>query len=176
MMSFAATRKTWIHIDRAMVEAEELKAVFGKSLALAAGTFSEYVRDNYLSGQALNVGEGGRKLKSGEYRPGGITRESTRFYRMKDKRVSDLPRYMVRPGVGIPGSLNYLYGIARGQAVSESGKRFYYAKPIGFFIEDAWKAWGGGKEVRKLGEAVQSSWLRQLASRSPDVEAIGEKA
>jgi hypothetical protein len=172
MIGFRAERKTWVRVGSLDVEADGLKAVFGKSLALASHKFAEYVRDNYLSGQRLAVGVG-RTLKGGKNRPGGTTRESTRPYRMKDRRGSDLPRYMVRPGVGIPGSLNYLYGIARGQAVSKNENRFHYKNgPAGFFVEDAWKAWGAGKTVRRYAEAVQDSWLRELANRSPETETI----
>lgn len=51
--------------------------------------YAEYQRDRYLSGQYLNI-------RSGE------TKESVRFYKVKDGR------FEVSPGVGIVGRKNYL--------------------------------------------------------------------
>jgi hypothetical protein len=59
-----------------------------------AEEFSRYARDSVFSGGVLPV-------QTGE------TRDSVRFFKIRDGIFG------VRPGVGIPGRLNYLYGLAR---------------------------------------------------------------
>ena len=159
MIGITLARKKWIDPNEFSVEG--LKAVAGESLALASFRFAEYVRLNKLSGQSLP------KLT-------GETWDSTRSYLMTKKYGAN-PAYMVRPGVGIRGSLNYLYGMARGFAVAKSGEEYYYKKATPF-ITEAWKEWGGGRQVRTLSEAVQASYLRELAARSPETETIEVKA
>lgn len=76
---------------------------FGKSLpkinnyaaSLIAKEYAEFVRTKYLSGQKL-------RAMTGE------TRRSVRFFKLKNGMFG------VRPGSGIPGRLNYLYGFERG--------------------------------------------------------------
>lgn len=87
------------------VEREQIQQ-FGSDLpdiaALITNAISEeyagFVRENYLSGQVLNVIT-------------GETRDSVKFFQRR--KTASLVEYGVRPGVGIQGSLNYLAGMAR---------------------------------------------------------------
>jgi hypothetical protein len=169
MIGLFAERKKWIDIGSHQFLVKDLQDIFGKSLALSSSQLAEYVRKNKLSGQSLLVGRGHRGHK------GGQTRDSMQFHRLRDRRGNALPQYMARPGVGVRGSLNYLYGMAKGAAASKLGKGFNYARPRPF-VSEAWKEWGGGRKVRSLSEAVQSSYLRELAGRAPEVETFEVKA
>jgi hypothetical protein len=171
MIGFTAERVTWIDVGSDQVFVEDVRAILGKSLAPAASQLAEYVRVNKLSGQSLNIGRD-RRLNSRGWHIRGTTRDSVRPYRMKDRHGNDLPRYMVRPGVGIWGSLNYLSGMTKGVAVSKLGNGFRYIRPRPF-MDEAWKEWGAGKKLRSIGESVQSAWLRERASRAPQTETIG---
>ncbi|MCL2205705.1 MAG: hypothetical protein FWB82_04205 [Treponema sp.] len=79
----------------------------------------------------------------------GKTRESIGLHRRKGKT----PAYIVRAGIGIPGSLNYLKGLYRGHAVSRSGKVFSFARQRNL-IDDGWKMWGGKQKAVAVGEEM----------------------
>jgi hypothetical protein len=159
MIGMRLAWKKWTDLDKFTVG--DIYAIFGKTFALSSAKFAEYVRDYKLSGQSL-------------YEPTGETKESTKPYRMT-KKYGVVPAYLVRPGVGIPGSLNYLYGMARGFAVAKSGKQFFYARPRPF-IKEAWEEWGGKKQVRSYAEAVKDSVIQKLLSGAPEIETTEVKA
>lgn len=69
---------------------------------LAEG-YAKLLRDQYLSGQVLDTVT-------------GTTRGSVKFYKLR-KGV-----FAVRPGVGVPGSLNYLYIHERGGEIRPKKK------------------------------------------------------
>jgi hypothetical protein len=159
MIGLTLAWKKWTDLDRFTVG--DMYAIFGKTFALSSAKFAEYVRLQKLSDQSLNA-------LTGE------TRDSLKSYRMT-KKYGVVPAYMVRPGVGIPGSLNYLYGMARGFAFSKSGKQFYYARPRPF-MKEAWEEWGGKKQVRSYAEAVKDSYIQKLLSGASEIETIEVKA
>lgn len=177
MIGLFTERKKWIDIGSYQFLVADLQAIFGKSLALSSSQFADYVREHKLSGQSLRVGKGRPDAKPpGKTRghQGGQTRASMMSHRLRDKRGNALPQYMARPGVGVKGSLNYLYGMARGAAASKLGTGFNYSKPRPF-VSEAWKEWGGGRRVRSLSEAVQASYLRKLEGRAPEIETAEVK-
>ena len=101
--------------------------VTAKGIATASRRFVEYLRNERFH----------EYFKS--HKPKEETRNSIDTYRYKTKD----PAYVVKAGVGIPGSLNYLAGLYRGQAVSRSGKVFDYKGGARPMLEESWKAWGG---------------------------------
>jgi len=88
----------------------------------------------------------------------GETRESIGIHRHKSKKI---PGYVIRAGIGIPGNLNYLAGLYRGQAVSRSGKVFSFARQRNL-IDDGWRIWGGEQKA----VAVGSEMLQRAAGEA----------
>lgn len=70
--------------------ADDLPSIGNFIVSQVAEEYADWVRDRYLSGQVL------RKLT-------GETYESTKFFKLQDGAFG------VRPGVGVPGNLNYLH-------------------------------------------------------------------
>lgn len=68
----------------------------------------------------------------------GETKESIGVFRARGKK----PAFVAKAGLGIRGSLNYLAGLYRGQAVSRSGKTFHFARKRDF-IKGGWKDFEG---------------------------------
>jgi hypothetical protein len=85
----------------------------------------------------------------------GETRKSIGFYRTKKKN----PEYLIRPGVGIPGMLNYLYGEARGYATSRSGKKFSYTKKRDV-VNEGWKEWQGN--MNAIFEQMKDKFFKRI--------------
>lgn len=70
--------------------ADDMPSIANFIVSQVADDYADWVRDRYLSGQVL------RKVT-------GETYSSTKFFKMQEGTFG------VRPGVGVPGSLNYLY-------------------------------------------------------------------
>jgi hypothetical protein len=154
MIGLTLLRQKWIDLDD--FAANDVENIAAKSLALISALFAEYLRANKLSGQVYPA-------LTGE------TRESTKQYAAR-KRFGT-PAYIVRPGVGIPGNLNYLYGMARGYAV-RNGEAFRYDHPRPF-LKEGWREFRAGGKVRTLTEAVKASYMNHLSSGSPEIETLG---
>ena len=77
----------------------------------------------------------------------GETKGSIGVYRGTAKK----PVFVVKAGLGIRGSLNYLAGLYKGEAVSRSGKTFSYARPRDL-IKTGWKEFGGAGKLQSLYE------------------------
>ncbi len=118
-------------------EVEELSA---KVVASSSAQFAKWLRNSRFEKLFEN--------RTGE------TKESIGLYRAKGKN----PAYMVKAGVGIPGSLNYLAGLYRGKAKSKSGKEFSYAAPRDL-LTDGWRIWHGEQKVKEAYEL----YLRKLS-------------
>jgi hypothetical protein len=155
MIGLTLARKKWLDLNNFAIG--DAYAIMGRALAGSSKDLAEYVRLHKLSGQSLEA-------------PTGETRGSVKPHRMT-KRYGIVPAYVVRPGVGIKGSLNYLAGVARGYAVAKSGKQFFYKRPRPF-IAEAWKEWGGARKVRKNSEAVLDRYLKELETRTPETETV----
>jgi len=68
----------------------------------------------------------------------GETKDSIGVYRKRGKN----PVFIVKAGLRIRGSLNYLAGLYKGQAKSQSGKTFSYYKQRDLFTR-GWIEFGG---------------------------------
>ena len=117
------------------------------SVATASGRFTAYLRNQ-------------RFHKYFEDRT-GETRGSIGRYRYKTKA----PAYVVKAGVGIPGSLNYLAGLYRGRAVSRSGKVFDYKGGARPMLEESWKAWGGKGKLETISEEVLEKMIAEAEKK-----------
>jgi hypothetical protein len=125
------------------LQGDFIEEVGAKSAASASHRFAEYLK-NHRFDELFND-------QTGE------TKGSIDTYRFKGKK----PAYVVKAGVGIPGNLNYLAGLYRGEARSRSGKLFSYARKRDLIIE-GWKKWGGDR-------------MLQSASRETLEKMIAEK-
>lgn len=145
--------------------ADETRTKMSKRiLNLMAEQFSNYVGQSKLSGQVLGV-------KSGK------TRDSMGFYQLKR---ANTPTYVIRPGRGIAGRLNYLSGMSRGMVVApkrgdwvyirdESGEitakvrsAIVRARP---FMQPAWQEWRSN--ARGLMQGVYNAYVARAFSGSP---------
>jgi hypothetical protein len=90
--------------------------------------------------------------------PAGTTRNSIDFYRMKKPKV---PTYLISPGVGIPGHLNYLYGMAKGEAKTRSGKVFNYSKKRNVVLS-GWEAWGGDSRLGGIYKEAKRNYMARV--------------
>jgi len=97
-----------------------------------AEEYAETVRENYLSGQVLQVIT-------------GETRASVKFFKERPGRFG------VRPGVGVPGNLNYLAGLAR---------RGYE------FMRTSNQAFQSANRPREIAERVMRGIIRRGGYRS----------
>ncbi|MDR1903073.1 MAG: hypothetical protein LBQ88_12440 [Treponema sp.] len=169
MIGLTLSRQKWIDLDE--FADNDLEAISAKSLALIGSLFAKYLRENKLSGQVLRVGKSrltgkGDKTKLHQ---AGLTRYSTRPYSTRNRY--GVPSYMVRPGVGVPGHLNYLYGMSRGYAVANTGKWFEYKTKYEFF-KSGWREFKAGNKMRKLTEAVKGKYMQNITSKNPIIETI----
>jgi hypothetical protein len=118
--------------------ASALEFVVAQATSATSREFAEYARDY---GASASIFEGHGKHP-------GQTLRSIDIYRYKKR---DKPSYVIRPGVGITGMLNYLYGEARGRAKSRSGNPFEYAKKRDVIME-AFQNWKGDLETTMQAE------------------------
>jgi hypothetical protein len=88
----------------------------------------------------------------------GDTRKSIGIFRLKKYKI---PTYLIAPGKDIPGHLNYLYGMARGEGVSRSGKKFSYSKKRDFIIE-GWKNWGAGSRLDSIFKEAGDNYMKRI--------------
>jgi len=79
----------------------------------------------------------------------GKTKKSIGAYRDRSR----VPAYIVKAGLGIPESLNYLAGLYRGRAVSRSGNPVSYSQRRDL-INGGWKAWGGDGKINAAYEEM----------------------
>jgi hypothetical protein len=167
MIGLTFSRQKWIDLDE--FAANDLEAISAKSLALIASLFAKYLRENKLSGQVLQVGKDRLVSHGATLHQAGLTRYSTQPYSTKNRY--GVPSYIVRPGVGVPGNLNYLYGMARGYAVAKTGNWFEYKTKYEFF-KSGWREFKAGGKMRKLTEAVKGKYMQNITSKNPIVETI----
>jgi hypothetical protein len=159
MNAFTLVRRKYGDLDKF---AKDTRTKMGaRILNLIAEQYSDYVRRSKLSGQVLNV-------RSGK------TRESMGFYQLKRAKS---PTYVVRPGRGIDGRLNYLGGMSRGMLIApkqgewiyirdESGKitarmKSVVVRPKPFMVP-AWKEWKGN--ARTLMRGVYNAYVDKAFS------------
>jgi hypothetical protein len=142
------------HLDLDSFADSDVPKMGNRMLNLISEAFAEYVRRNKLSGQVLDV-------ISGE------TRDSVGFYKIRNARTS---KWVVRPGLGIPGHLNYLAGFARGMMVSVRGHA-YTVRPRPF-MKPGWKEFRASGEVKKITGAVRAAYLSHAAKRNATVEVV----
>jgi hypothetical protein len=159
MIGITLTTKKWFDLDE--FSAEDARCVSGKMLAAMAYQAAAYIQASKLSGQNLAV-------KTGE------TRES--MGAVPQGKKWGTPAYLVRPGVGIKGSLNYLAGIARGYRAKIAGEGWgegvYYKKGPNPFIQEGFKEWKAGGRMRRIGEAVKAKYFAALANGAPKTETV----
>ena len=161
MNAFTLARRKYGDLDKF---ADEVRTkMSARILNLVAEQFSDYVRRSKLSGQVLGV-------RSGK------TRESMGFYRLKRAKS---PTYVVRPGRGIDGRLNYLGGMSRGMLIAPKNGEWVYirdengkitarvksavVKPRPF-MAPAWLEWKGN--ARGLMKAVYKAYADRAFGNS----------
>lgn len=91
-----------------------IKELSARTVARVSGEYSRYLKEQRFD-ELFNNQTGETKGSIGTYRAEGKN-----------------PGYVVKAGIGIKGSLNYLAGLYRGEAVSGSGKRRIGAKAFMF--------------------------------------------
>lgn len=156
MNAFTLIRRKYGDLEKF---AEDTRTKMGaRILNLIAEQYADYVRRSKLSGQVLNV-------RSGK------TRESMGFYQLKRAKS---PTYVVRPGRGIDGRLNYLGGMSRGMLIApkkgewiyirdDSGKitarvKSAVVRPRPFMVP-AWQEWKGN--ARTLMRGVYNAYVQR---------------
>ena len=135
-------------------------------LSIMAYEFSEYVKRSKLSGQVLSVRT-------------GKTRESMGFYKLKRSRS---PTFVIRPGRGVDGRLNYLGGMQRGMLITPKRGEWVYirdesgditarvraatihAKP---FMRPGWSEYKSGGNVKTIMRSVYAAYLNRAFGGSP---------
>lgn len=153
MIALTLTRTKYLDLDS--FAEDEVPKMGNRTLNLISEAFADYVRRNKLSGQVLDV-------LTGE------TRGSVGFYKIKSARTS---KWVVRPGMGVPGHLNYLAGFGRGMMVSVRGRSFtVHPRP---FMKPGWKEFRASGEPRRIARAVRAAYLEHAAKRTPTVEVVG---
>ena len=136
-----------------------------------ADQFADYVKRSKLSGQVLGTRS-------------GRTRESMGFYQLKRGKG---PAYVVRPGRGINGRLNYVGGMSRGMLLSpkkgdwlyirdEEGRitarvRSAIVRPRPFMVP-GWKEFKAGGNVRGIMRGVYAAYLEKAFGGSPVESSI----
>jgi hypothetical protein len=133
-------------VDLSKISDFLLSALAGRTTAKVAGRFAEYLKNRRFEDLYEN--------RTGE------TKESIGAYRYKSKT----PAYIVKAGLGIPGNLNYLAGLYRGEAVSRSGKRFSYARKRDL-INDGWASWGGGAKIESAYNEVLEGVIKEAEEK-----------
>jgi hypothetical protein len=128
---------------------KEQERIGNRMVNLMAEEFARYVRLSKLSGQVLSPAS-------------GKTKESVKFF--KDKRRKSV--FVVRPGVGIPGSLNYLTGFERG---FQKGRLTGTKRP---FMGPASKEFKAGKNHMKIMKNVYNKWLKLYFNDAPTEEVL----
>lgn len=136
-------------------------------LNIISENFSEYIKRSKLSGQVLGVRT-------------GKTRESMGFYQLKRAKT---PTYVVRPGRGIDGRLNYLGGMSRGMLITPRRGEFIYirdeagritakvraatvhARP---FMGPGWKEFRASGNLRGIMTAVYNAYTVRAFSEGGD--------
>jgi hypothetical protein len=87
----------------------ELLKMSARITSLWGESLANYIRENQLSGQVLQVVT-------------GETRASMGFYKLKKDKKATM---VVRPGKGVKGHLNYLAGMQRGMLAGAGVKYLY---------------------------------------------------
>jgi len=114
-----------------------LKSIYGNDLvediasattAKVSNEFAHFIREN----RYYNYFE----------KDTGKTLSSIGVYRKSGSK----PVYVIKAGLGIRGSLNYLAGLYKGQAVSRSGKTFSYYKPRDLIVP-GWQEFNGDNRL-----------------------------
>jgi hypothetical protein len=124
-------------------------------VSVIAERFTAYVREEFLSGQVLrerSISERAMATKSGRQVRTRSTKESTRFYKLKKGY------FVIRPGSGIVGRLNYL-----------AGKRFEGGERP--FIRPAWRRFAQRREHLKIAEELMKRVLERENRKARGVEA-----
>jgi hypothetical protein len=161
MIGVTLARRKYGDLDKFAGEVQTKMSA--RILNIMANDFSEYVKRTKLSGQVLGV-------RSGK------TRESMGFYQLKRAKS---PTYVVRPGRGIDGRLNYLGGMSRGMLITPKRGEFIYirddagnitarvraatvrARP---FMAPAWSEYKSSGNVRAIMTGVYNAYLERAFS------------
>jgi hypothetical protein len=160
MNAFTLARRKYGDLDKF---AEDTRTKMGaRILNLIAEQYSEYVKRSKLSGQVLSART-------------GKTRESMGFYQLKRAKS---PTYVIRPGRGIDGRLNYLGGMSRGMLIAPKNGEWIYirdeegkitarvksaiVRPRPFMVP-AWQEYKGN--ARSLMKAVYNSYVQREFSK-----------
>jgi hypothetical protein len=93
----------------------------------------------------------------------GETKGSIGAYRAKAKQ----PTYLIRAGLGVPGSMSYLKNLYKGRGKSRSGNWFNYAKKRDL-IKEGWKAYDGESKMSLI-------FANELQKAIKEAEALLEK-
>lgn len=159
MIGITLVRKRYINLEG--FASDEAPKMMSRVVNILSEDFAKYVQENKLSGQVLNV-------VSGE------TRGSVGFYQVKAGAGRFGLKYVVRPGKGVPGHLNYLVGMGRGMMVSVRGKAYTVrARP---FMQPGWSEYRASGKPKQIKDAVLASYLAHAAQRAPTTETIGGTA
>jgi len=78
-------------------------------------------------------------------------------YRRSGKRKKEAV-FVIRAGLGIKGSLNYLAGLYKGKATTQSGKEFTYLRARNL-ITETWQDFGGQKRLSQVFDNIASARL-----------------
>ena len=86
----------------------------------------------------------------------GKTSDSIGVYRRSGRK----PVYVIKAGLNIKGSLNYLAGLYKGQAVSRSGKKFNYYKPRNLIVP-GWRDFKGDLRLRDAFQQILENKIKE---------------
>ena len=87
----------------------------------------------------------------------GKTLDSIGVYRKTGRK----PTFVIKAGLNIKGSLNYLAGLYRGQSVSRSGKKFSYYKPRDLIVP-SWQSFGGDKRLNDVFQIILEKRIKEV--------------
>jgi hypothetical protein len=128
----------------------ELVKMSARITSLWGESLANYIRENELSGQVLQVVT-------------GETRASMGFYKLKKDKKATM---VVRPGKNIKGHLNYLGGMQRGMLAGRGRKVLIRPKP---FMKPGFRAWRATGEPRRIKEEVFQAYLKKSFAQGSNV-------
>jgi hypothetical protein len=143
-------------VDMSRIAPFFIETLSGKAVAKVAAVFTQYLKDVQFKNFFVN--------RTDE------TRESIGLYRGTSKK----PVYVVKAGVDITGSLNYLMGLYRGEVnesvrKTKSGKiipvkAFRYSRPRNM-LEESWKRWGGDEKAKAVGNEMIDRYIKEAEEK-----------
>jgi len=121
-----------------------IEEIAARTAASASGRFAAYLRTQPLN-EYFESDNGFLDKVTG----------SIGVFRQRGKN----PVFMVRAGLGIPGSLNFLAGLYRGKT-----KKFEYTRKRDL-LGDGWKSWGGEGRLEAESEAALERLIAEAEKR-----------